>query len=347
VAESNPEESSFEIGAGSRGRRRVIRVGETEIQPGERRRLELPLARLFTGTWLSLPVEVINGVEPGPRLMLDAAIHGDEVNGVEIIRQILDRLDPKALRGIVVAVPVVNVFGFVQQNRYLPDRRDLNRSFPGSASGSLAAQMAHLFTQEVVKRCDYGLDLHTGSLHRSNLPQIRGNLKDGETRAMAEAFGAPLMFHPKNIQGSLRATAPKLGMKLLVYETGEPLRIDAEGVRVGVEGSLRVMELLGMGNFSVPAAAPPFEAATTRWVRARRSGMFHLEVELGERVKARQRLGFITDPLEGTTRPVRSPFDGIVIGFTNNPLIHLGDALLHLARGDRPKKGQSESRRET
>ncbi len=322
----------LEIGAGSRGRRRVIRVGDTEVQPGQRVRLELPMARLFTGTWLNLPVEVVNGAEPGPRLMLDAAIHGDEVNGVEIIRQLLDRLDPATLQGAVLAVPVVNVFGFVLQDRYLPDRRDLNRSFPGSPQGSLAAQLAHLFTREVVRRCDYGIDLHTGSLHRTNLPQIRANLKDEETRVMAEAFGAPLIYQPKTLQGSLRATAPRHGMKLLVYETGEPLRIDAEGVRVGVEGSLRVMELLGMGTFGAPAPQVPIEATATRWIRARRSGMFHLEVELGERVKARQRVGFITDPIAGTTRPVRAPLTGVVMGFTNNPLVHLGDALMHLAR---------------
>ncbi|MFW6198438.1 MAG: M14 family metallopeptidase, partial [Acidobacteriota bacterium] len=164
----------------------VFEIGGERVAPGETRRLDLPVARLPTQQMLSLPVKVLHGSRPGPRLWLSAAIHGDEVNGVEIIRRVLDAVRPEELAGTVVAVPIVNVFGFVQQSRYLPDRRDLNRSFPGSRRGSLAARLARLFLTEVVERCSHGIDLHTGSLHRSNLPQVRGDLDDPETRRCAE-----------------------------------------------------------------------------------------------------------------------------------------------------------------
>lgn len=319
-------------------RRESLRVGGETIPPGESRRFELRVARLFSGDWLTLPLWVYHGSDEGPRLWLDAAIHGDELNGMEIIRQVTARLDPEALAGSVLAVPVVNVFGFVQGERYLPDRRDLNRSFPGSAHGSLAGRLAHLFLGEVVAHCHYGIDLHTGSNHRSNLPQLRAHLGDPESRRLAEAFGSPMMYEAPTIGGSLRAIAKKRGLPILVFEGGEPLRFDEEVIRIGVRGVLNVMAELGMGPTAEPREAPTFEAGSRKWMRASRSGIFYREIELGDWVEKGARLGRIADLQSGVRAVVRSPFDGMVIGHTRNPLTHQGDALVHLAR----RKGEGD-----
>ncbi len=310
----------------------AITLGETEIPAGVRVDTEIPVARLPTGTWLSLPVAVLNGAHPGPRVWLDAAIHGDEVNGLEIIRRVLPRIDPARLRGSLLAVPMVNVFGFIHQIRYLPDRRDLNRCFPGSSRGSLAARLANLFMREIVARCKYGIDLHTGSLHRTNLPQVRADLADPETRRIAVAFGAPLVYGAKGIRGSLRDSARRRGVHVLVYEGGEPLRFDEEAIAVGVRGILRVLAALEMWDGPLDELPPPVEASESRWLRASRSGIFHLEASLGERVKKNRVVGRISESLSSRERPVKATFDGLIIGYTNNPLVYRGDALVHLAR---------------
>lgn len=315
----------------------AIHIGNRVVRPGERALEELPVARLFTGSWSSLPIAVINGRQAGPRLWLSAAIHGDELNGVEIIRQVLGGIKPAELAGTLLAVPVVNVFGLVHQTRYLPDRRDLNRSFPGSPRGSLASRLAHLFLEEVVRKCDYGIDLHTGSQHRTNLPQIRAKIDDSEIRRLAQAFGAPLMFTVKPLHGSLRETTDKLGIHYLLYEAGEPMRFNRFAVRTGVRGVRRVMAALGMLEFNDPEPEPEIlVGGETQWLRANRTGSFILKVRLGERVAANQVIGTIADPVSDPfstrRRIVKAPFDGVVIGYTNNPLVHQGDALVHLAR---------------
>ena len=308
-----------------------LKIKGTTVPPGTRQRLEIPAARLPTDTWLSLPIEVVNGARSGPNLWLSAAVHGDELNGVEIIRRVLERLDPKRLAGAVIAVPIVNVFGFISQSRYLPDRRDLNRSFPGSANGSLAARLANLFMTEVVSQCGYGIDLHTGSNHRSNLPQIRANLEDGETRRIAEAFGAPAMVHSSLRDGSLRQAATKRGIHVLVYEAGEPMRFEEGVIELGYRGILRVMSALEMRKQKARRRFAPVVVWNTTWVRARRGGIFRLGVELGQEVETTHPLGFIADAFGGNRVVVKSPTDGMVIGHTNNPLVTRGDALVHLA----------------
>ncbi len=308
-----------------------FKIGGHKVSPGKRKRLSLDLARLPTGDWLSLHVVVLHGALPGPALWMDAAVHGDELNGLEIIHRVLDALDPKTLSGTVVAVPIVNVFGFVQQTRYLPDRRDLNRSFPGSSRGSLASRIAHLFMREIVSRCDYGLDFHTGSNHRTNLPQVRADISDPETRRLALAFGAPLMYRAKRIKGSLRSAAGKAGVKILVYEAGEPLRFEENAIELGVQGTLRVLEMVGIAKTRTPGEAASFEAKSTRWVRAPRSGILHLSADLGKPVRKGELLGVISDPLGSRKRKFRAPATGIVMGYTNNPLVHRGDAVVHIA----------------
>ncbi|PSN17528.1 deacylase [filamentous cyanobacterium CCP5] len=290
---------------------------------------------------LSLPVTVIHGRRPGPRLWLSAAIHGDELNGVEIIRRVIKPLRSTHLRGLIIAVPVVNVFGLLEQSRYLPDRRDLNRSFPGSARGSLAARLASLFMKEVVSQCTHGIDLHTAAIHRINLPQIRANLQDPETYAVARAFGAPIMIHSAVRDGSLRQAAAKRHIPTLLYEGGEALRFDETAIQTGVAGILRVMATLGMiqtQESSVPVSQA--ESHRTKWVRASRSGIWHREVELGQKVIQRQRIGFIADTFGDKPAPLRSPLRGIVIGHSQNPLVNQGDALIHVAAVDVEQEGK-------
>ena len=221
-------------------------IGNVRIRAGTARALELPITRLVTGSDVSLPVRVIHGREDGPTIWVDAAIHGDEVVGVEVIRQVMADLDPRTFRGTLIAVPIVNVLGFMTGDRYLPDRRDLNRSFPGSARGSLAGRIAHLFMHEVVAKCEVGIDLHTGSDRRSNLPQVRADLDDDRTRALAEAFAAPVMLHARIRDGSLRHAARERGATVLLYEAGENLRFDDYAIDAGVAGVRRVLAALGM-----------------------------------------------------------------------------------------------------
>jgi uncharacterized protein len=309
-----------------------ITIGGEAIAPGQRRRIEIPVSRLPTQTLISLPVVVIHGTEPGPRLWLSAAIHGDEINGVDIIRQVLEIIKPKKLKGTLLAVPVVNVFGFIEQSRYLPDRRDLNRCFPGSPQGSLASRLAHLFMTEIVNQSTHGIDLHTAAQPRTNLPQIRANLDDPETYRCAKAFGAPLLLHANTRDGSLRQSASKKGIPILLYEAGEALRFDTESIRVGVEGIFRVMETLEM--YENPFFSPQtnsIEIRETKWVRGPSSGIFHLQVKLGQTVEKRELLGVITDTFGDTNVKVRSPQAGIVIGHTQNPLVNQGDGIINLA----------------
>lgn len=311
----------------------TVHIGNVAVEPGRRRRIEIPISRLPTETWLALEVEVVNGLRLGPRLWLSSAVHGDEVNGIEIIRRVLERLDPEDMAGCVVAVPIVNVFGFINQSRYLPDRRDLNRSFPGSTRGSMASRLANLFMTEVVAGCAYGIDFHTGSHHRANLPQIRADLRDVETRRIAEAFAAPVVVDTRTRDGSLRQAATQQGICTLLYEAGEPLRFDERAIEVGVEGTLRVLNALKIRKHTrrkKRGSTTVFEKST--WVRARRSGLLRLQIELGQEVHRRQRLGVIADAFGDNTISVRAPAAGVVIGLTNNPLVHQGDGIVHIAQ---------------
>lgn len=310
----------------------MIEIGGIEVPSAQIQRLEIPVARLPTQTMLSLPVIVVNGVCDGPTLWLSAAIHGDELNGVEIIHRVLQQISPQNLRGTVIAVPIVNVFGFIDQSRYLPDRRDLNRSFPGSTRGSLGSRLAHLFMAEIVNRSTHGIDLHTASDHRINLPQIRANLDDPQTYECAKAFGAPVMIHSQTRDGSLRQAATQQGIPVLLYEAGEALRFDSHCIQIGVAGVLRVMAALDMYQSTVETnLLSPVEVRKTQWVRASTSGILQLFVELGERVYRKQILGTISDAFGDATVKVRAPGDGLVICAQQNPLVNQGDAIVNLA----------------
>lgn len=310
-----------------------LTIGGETVAPGEQARFDLPVALLPTHTQLHIPLTILNGRRAGPRLWVSAAVHGDELNGVEIIARVLDRIGGKLQRGALIAAPIVNVFGFINGSRYLPDRRDLNRSFPGSSRGSVASRMAHIFLTEIVDHCTHGIDLHTAGTDRTNYPQTRGDLHDEETRRFALAFGAPLMVHSSLRDGSLRAAARERGIRVLVYEGGQPLRFDEDAIQVGVRGVLGVMRELGMtGRRRRVAPQPPTLIESSTWVRAKTGGILRLSAKGGQFVAKNQVLGLVSGPFGDEEAIVRAPFDGIVIGFTQNPVVHGGDAVVHLGR---------------
>jgi uncharacterized protein len=310
-----------------------LSIAGEEIALGERRTINLPVADLYTQTTISMPVRVINGKKPGPRLFVSAAIHGDELNGVEIIRRLLKLKTLDSLRGTLVAIPIVNIFGLIQRSRYLADRRDLNRSFPGSECGSLAARLANLFMREIVAHCTHGIDLHTGANHRANLPQIRANLSEPETEMLARAFGVPVILNSVLRDGSLREAAAEYGIPMLLYEAGEALRFDELSIRAGVRGIVAVMRALKMLPPGRPhKTPPPCIAHASVWIRAPQSGILRTFVPLGQRVSKGEVLGIIADPFGESELPVLAVNPGIVIGRTHLPLVNEGEALFHLAR---------------
>ncbi len=315
-------------------RNKPITIGGITVEPGERRSIDLEAGRLYTHSPTTMPVQVLCGQRPGPVLFVSAAIHGDELNGVEIIRRLLKVSALKRIRGTLIAVPIVNLHGFISLSRYFPDRRDLNRSFPGSERGSLAARVAHLFMTEIASQATHGIDLHTGAVHRSNLPQIRANLDDEPTLELARAFGTPLILNSALRDGSLRSAAQDYDIPILLYEAGEALRFDEFSIRGGVEGIIRVMRLLGM--LPKTRKKPPREPAIARssnWMRAPQSGLFRAYINLGDRVtKDETTLGVVSDPFGEAEVEIIAPFSGIVIGKLNLPLVNEGDALYHIAR---------------
>lgn len=316
-------------------------IGGTRVARGERRRLSLPVAMLHTHTPVEMPVEVIRGRRPGPCLFITAAVHGDELNGIEIIRRLGAMAVLKRLRGTLILVPVVNVFGVLNHSRYLPDRRDLNRSFPGSERGSLAARLANLVTTEIIAGSTHGIDLHTGAIHRSNLPQIRGDMSDRNIRMMAEAFGVPAILDSEPREGSLRAAAMEQGIPTVVYEAGEALQFDEMAIRLGVTGIVNVMRSIGLLAPRTGSGKPrrqPVVARSSTWIRASGGGILRSALQLGALVEPGDLLGTISDPLGDTEFAVISAEKGVVVGISSLPLVNEGDALFHIARFAAPER---------
>jgi predicted deacylase len=317
----------------------VLTVAGVRIKPGQQTIVQIPVARLYTHTEMTMPVHVVHGRREGPRLFVCGAIHGDEIVGTEIIRRLIQLKRLKSIRGTLLAVPVVNVYGFLQHSRYSPDRRDLNRFFPGSEKGSLTSQLAGTFMDEVVKGSTHGIDLHAGSNHRANLPQIRAAIDEPETLRLAKAFKVPVIINAKTRDGSLRHAAAEIGVTTLLYEAGEALRFDEMAIRAGVRGIMSVMQALGMlTSRRLPGSEiDPLVADTTSWVRAPASGILRMQVPLGGRVARSTNIGEIADPFGGGGVDIRSPVSGMVIGRLNMPLVHQGDAVIHIAHLDRLK----------
>ncbi len=308
-------------------------IGDQSIPVG-RTQIELPLPPLYVASNVSMPVHIIRGKKPGPIMFISAAVHGDELNGTEIIRRVLNKPALNRLAGTLIAVPVVNVYGVITRSRYLPDRRDLNRCFPGSESGSLAARLADMFLKEIVSKCTHGIDLHTGAINRTNLPQIRANLDHADTLSIAEVFNVPVLLNSSIIAGSLRQAAAKYDIPVLIYEAGEALRYDEVSIRAGVKGIINVMRKLNMLTPSRKKNVflEPFVARSSFWLRAQSSGLFRKACPLGNRVKRGEVMGFIDDPFSGEEWEVIAPHNGIVIGCIQTMLVHEGEALFHIAR---------------
>ncbi|MCC2607499.1 succinylglutamate desuccinylase/aspartoacylase family protein [Planctobacterium marinum] len=316
-----------------------LEIGKTLIKPGSRVKLELPAARLYTDTEISIPVEVINARKPGPAVFISAAVHGDELNGIEIIRRLLTMKSFRLSKGTIIAVPIVNVYGMLNQSRYMPDRRDLNRSFPGSAKGSLTGRLAHLFLSEIVSKCQYGIDLHTGAIHRSNFPQVRANLNDDETMQLARTFGVPVVLNADIREGSLREAAASKGCKVLLYEAGQALRFDELSIRAGLKGVLNVLSHLGMIRKRKPSkTVEPFVSNHSFWVRATSSGTVTDRKRLGDHVNKGDVLAEICSPIGSAVDILKAPNSGVIIGKQNIPLVQEGDAMYHIADFETPSQ---------
>lgn len=314
-------------------------IGKTRIERGATKEVDLFLGKQYDFTELLMPVKVLRGREDGPRLFVCSAIHGDEINGVEIIKRVLVHQRVRNLRGALICVPIVNVFGFNNLSRYLPDRRDLNRCFPGSLKGSLASRLAHMFVTEVVSKCTHGIDLHTGSRHRKNLPQIRATFKVKGTRRLANEFDVPVILDAEVIDGSLRQVALERNMPFLAFEGGEPLRYDEKTIRSGVAGVLAVMKALGMikGSLKRRKKVRSFVAKGSFWVRAPHGGILIIRKKLGAVIRKNDLLGIISDPLGNDTIEIRAHKKGVIIGENLLPMVNRGDAVLNVATFERTK----------
>jgi predicted deacylase len=308
-------------------------IAGVTVARGERKVIPISLPPLYSEKRIDMPVQVVRGKHKGPTIFVSATVHGDELNGIEIIRRLLQLTQLEKLRGTLIAVPVVNPYGLIQHSRYLPDRRDLNRSFPGMQKGSLASRVAKTFMDEIVAKCDAGIDLHTGAVHRSNFPQVRANLEDETTLAMAEAFRAPVLMHSALRDGSLREAAVEMGTPILLYEGGEALRYDELSIRTGLKGIVHVMRHLGMLPKSKyrPKTIPTVTVSSSKWMRSPQSGLMRTFKTLGSYVKAGELLAQIDVPLQQEASEVRAEFDGIVIGRLETPLVYEGDAIFHIA----------------
>ncbi|MEX0367364.1 MAG: succinylglutamate desuccinylase/aspartoacylase family protein [Ruegeria sp.] len=304
-----------------------------EVAPGTRASIPLPVSALPDHTPVSLRVEVLHGKRPGPTMFVSAAVHGDEVIGVEIARRLLRTRQLDKLRGTLLVVPIVNAFGFLARSRYLPDRRDLNRCFPGTAAGSLGSRLAHIFLNDIVLRCDFGIDLHSAAVHRTNLPQIRVTPGDHATATMARSFGAPVILTSSLRDGSLRGEAAQRGTPVLLYEAGEGLRFDEIGVRAGVAGILRVMRDQGMlaAKGIAGPRTPSLICAASTWLRAPSGGLLRTFRAEGDIVDAGDMLAAISDPAGSTEAELLAPASGILIGRAVLPVVNEGDAVFHIA----------------
>jgi uncharacterized protein len=312
----------------------AFEIGGHSIPPNSRQTVDLPVSVMSDHTPITMSVHVVHGQQPGPTLFVSAAIHGDEVMGVEVVRRLLRMPNLDRLKGTLLAVPIVNTYGFLNHSRYLPDRRDLNRTFPGSAAGSLAARLAHQFMTEVVMRSDVGIDLHSAAIHRTNLPQIRVSPRKPETMSLADAFGAPIIMTSKIRDGSLRQAAQAHDVDILLFEAGEGLRFDELAVRTGVMGILRVMRQLGMikaKGVNRPHV-PPMRSSSSYWLRAPAGGLLRTLKSTGGHVEAGDVLGLVSDPFGDVETEIVAEEAGLIVGRTNLPVVNEGDGLFHVAR---------------
>ena len=307
-----------------------LRLLKAHIPPGTYQRLSWSATELFEGVPVSTPVLVVNGRSPGPTLCLTAAVHGDELNGIEVVRRVLHSLDPAKLSGAVIGVPIVNLQGFRRGSRYLPDRRDLNRYFPGNADGSAASRIAYSFFNEVVAHCDALVDLHTGSFERANLPQLRADLNHPDIRTLTMGFGATVILQSVPARGTLRDAATNAGIAAVTLEAGGPSVLELKEVKHGVKGIETLLNTLGMlKKIRLWGDAEPIYYRST-WVRANRGGILLSDVSLGATIKKGELLGTITDPMSNASSAVIAPYSGRIIGMARNQVVMPGFAAFHI-----------------
>ncbi len=311
----------------------VVIAGQS-IRPGEFKEVVINIARLPSRTQIDTPIYVYRAPTDGPILALTAGMHGDEINGMEIVRRILDAGHNKVLRGTTVCMPIINVYGFLNYSRDVPDGKDVNRSFPGSRNGSLASRVAWHLTHDIIPFIDVGVDFHTGGAMRTNYPQVRCVMQDTRNVELAHAFHAPFTIDSPFRPHSLRQTAAKHGKNIIVYEGGESLRMDLPAIEEGINGTLRLMKHLKMIDW---APEPKIESRivwNSSWIRARTAGIFHPQVQSGDLIHKNQLVGSITDPFGEFHEQVKSTVTGYIVGLNNNPVVNAGDALMHVGMDD-------------
>lgn len=308
-----------------------ITINGEVITPGENGLVRMSISRLPTGTLIDIPVHVFNGKKAGPTVLVQAGLHGDEINGVETLRRMLQENVFNIKNGAVIVVPILNIFGFIHFSRDVPDGKDVNRSFPGTRTGSLASRIAHTYTSEILPQVNFGIDLHTGGSQRHNFPQIRYSAEDIKSKELAEIFNAPFYFASRQINGSFRKTTFKMGIPTIVYEAGESMRFDEDSIQTGIIGIQNVLTELGMlSKIKVSRQKPSVHLSRTRWIRAPRAGMFVPEVKNGEQVAKGQTLGLVTDTFAKKNKKIKAPFEGYVFCINNQAVVNQGDALFHI-----------------
>lgn len=302
----------------------------SEVQPATSARLAWSPEQSFDGIAVPTPVLVVNGAKRGPVLCLTAAVHGDELNGIEVVRRVMYDLEPAKLSGAVIGVPIVNLQGFRRGSRYLPDRRDLNRFFPGNPDGSLASRIAHSFFNEVINKCEALVDLHTGSFKRTNLPQLRADLNNPDVVDLTRGFGSTVVLHSAGSGGTLRRAASDRGIPSVTLEAGEPARLQEKEVEHGTKGIMTLLTELGMYRKVTFWGSREPVYYRSKWVRADRGGVLFSEVELGERVSKNQVLGTITDPITNVKSTLRASINGRVLGMALNQFVMPGFAAFRI-----------------
>jgi predicted deacylase len=307
-----------------------LTLADHAIRPGEFKEININIARLPSRTQIDTPIYIYRSLEDGPVLALTAGMHGDEINGMEIVRRIIDLGYHKVKRGTVLCMPVINVYGFLNYSREVPDGKDINRSFPGSKTGSLASRVAYHMTHDIIPFIDYGIDFHTGGAMRTNYPQVRCVMQEEKNAELAAAFHAPFTIDAPFRPHSLRQTAAKKGRNIIVYEGGESVRFDQHAIEEGINGTLRLMKHLNM----IDSAPEPKEENrivwSSSWARARTAGLFQPTILCGSMVHKNQIVGNLTDPFGEFKEQIKSPTTGYVVGLNNNPVVNAGDALIHI-----------------
>lgn len=313
---------------------RKITILKEEVLPGESKTITMEIARLHTMTKLKIPIIVERSKIDGPVVLFSAGLHGDEINGIEIVRQLIVRKINKPKRGTIICIPVINMFGFVNKSREFPDGRDLNRVFPGSKNGSLASRFAYFLLKEIIPNVDYCVDFHAGGASRFNAPQIRIVPGNEELKSLADVFNAPFTLYSKNIAGSFRNSCTKLGVKMLLFEGGKSLDINHDITHEGVQGVKRFLQYFDMltpRKKPVDAAAPTLYIDKSTWIRARHSGLFQHKAQAGQFVQKGEVIACITDPFGKFEQKVKAPNSGYIINANDAPIVYQGDAIFHIS----------------